>query len=266
MKALTELAAQGKLKPRISHRFPLDAGGRGDAGRDRPRGHRQGGAGELTRRDVWSSLRLLQAKRSKPQVGQGAIDLATQVSLHFGLQAAFIYSGSFGFGIGHDFDHKTCPQAIDGLQGASSQVSGALKCTRTSTLLFAIALAFAGSAMAAPVTPFAPDSVSRAIDTAVQPDESGLILVQNSADVGGGGQPAGCWWPAWRPVLSAQQYSRLSTTPSDVSNSRNTNVIAIRNVNCADNSGPNSGVPLSAAVQRIHAAAPPTLPAARKSP
>jgi hypothetical protein len=48
----------------------------------------------------------------KPQVGQGAIDLATQVSLHFGLQAAFIFSGSFGYGTGHDFDHAACAQAI----------------------------------------------------------------------------------------------------------------------------------------------------------
>jgi hypothetical protein len=48
----------------------------------------------------------------KPQVGQGALDLATQVSLHFGLQAAFVYSGSFGYGQGHDFDHKNCDQAI----------------------------------------------------------------------------------------------------------------------------------------------------------
>ena len=49
----------------------------------------------------------------QPQVGQSVIDLATQVSLHFGLQAAFIYSGSFGYGMGHDFDHATCTQAID---------------------------------------------------------------------------------------------------------------------------------------------------------
>jgi hypothetical protein len=48
----------------------------------------------------------------QPQVGQAVIDLATQVSLHFGLKVAFIYSGAFGYGIGHDFDHKTCPQAI----------------------------------------------------------------------------------------------------------------------------------------------------------
>ena len=56
------------------------------------------------------------------------------------------------------------------------------------TLLFATALAFAGSAMAAPVAPFAPDSVSRGIDAVVQPDDHGLILVQNRGRGGGGGQ------------------------------------------------------------------------------
>ena len=53
------------------------------------------------------------SEADKPQVGQGVIDLATQVSLHFGLQAAFVYSGSFGYGIAHDFDRKTCAQAIE---------------------------------------------------------------------------------------------------------------------------------------------------------
>jgi hypothetical protein len=48
----------------------------------------------------------------QPQVGQAVIDLATQVSLHFGLKVAFIYSGAFGYGMGHDFDHKNCAQAI----------------------------------------------------------------------------------------------------------------------------------------------------------
>ena len=50
MKALTELAAQGKLRPRISHRFPSGASGRGDAGGDRPQGDRQGRADRLARR------------------------------------------------------------------------------------------------------------------------------------------------------------------------------------------------------------------------
>ncbi len=49
----------------------------------------------------------------QPAVGQAVIDLATQISLHFGLQAAFVYSGSFGYGMGHDFDHKNCPQALE---------------------------------------------------------------------------------------------------------------------------------------------------------
>ena len=49
----------------------------------------------------------------QPKIGEAVIDLATQVALHFGLQAAFVYSGSFGYGMGHDFDHKTCPQALE---------------------------------------------------------------------------------------------------------------------------------------------------------
>lgn len=53
------------------------------------------------------------AEAERPKVGQAAIDLATQVSLHFGLQAAFIFSGSFGYGTAHDFDRKTCPQALE---------------------------------------------------------------------------------------------------------------------------------------------------------
>ena len=47
------------------------------------------------------------------------MSLATQVSLHFGLQAAFVYSGSFGYGMGHDFDHKTCPQALEDFEKTS---------------------------------------------------------------------------------------------------------------------------------------------------
>ena len=53
------------------------------------------------------------SEADQPKIGQAAIDLATQVSLHFGLQPAFVYSGSFGYGMGHDFDHKTCPQALE---------------------------------------------------------------------------------------------------------------------------------------------------------
>ena len=60
----------------------------------------------------------------KPRVGQGAIDLATQVSLHFGLQAAFVYSGSFGYGTGHDFDHAACPQAIADFKALQTKYLG----------------------------------------------------------------------------------------------------------------------------------------------
>jgi hypothetical protein len=59
----------------------------------------------------------------KPRVGQGAIDLATQVSLHFGLQVAFIYS-SFGYGAGHDFDHAACPQAIADFKALQAKYLG----------------------------------------------------------------------------------------------------------------------------------------------
>jgi hypothetical protein len=57
----------------------------------------------------------------QPKVGQSVIDLATQVSLHFGLQAAFVFSGSFGYGMGHDFDHSGCPQALEDLKALQAK-------------------------------------------------------------------------------------------------------------------------------------------------
>jgi hypothetical protein len=60
----------------------------------------------------------------QPQIGKGVIDLATQVSLHFGLQAAFVYSGAFGYGMGHDFDHATCPQAIEDFKALQAKYLG----------------------------------------------------------------------------------------------------------------------------------------------
>jgi hypothetical protein len=60
----------------------------------------------------------------QPQIGQGAIDLATQVALHFGLQAAFVYSGSFGYGMGHEFDHANCPQAIADFKALQAKYLG----------------------------------------------------------------------------------------------------------------------------------------------
>jgi len=64
------------------------------------------------------------AEADRPKVGQAAIDLATQVSLHFGLQAAFVYSGSFGYGMGHDFDHKNCPQALEDFKDLQAKYLG----------------------------------------------------------------------------------------------------------------------------------------------
>jgi len=60
----------------------------------------------------------------QPPIGQGTIDLATQVSLHFGLQAAFVFSGSFGYGMGHEFDRKTCPQAIADFKALQAKYLG----------------------------------------------------------------------------------------------------------------------------------------------
>lgn len=48
----------------------------------------------------------------RQSVGEDALSLANQIALHFGLQVAFIYSGAFGWGSGHDFDHKTCPETM----------------------------------------------------------------------------------------------------------------------------------------------------------
>jgi hypothetical protein len=58
------------------------------------------------------------------KVGQAVIDLATQVSLHFGLQSAFVYSGSFGYGMGHAFDHKVCPQALEDFKALQAKYLG----------------------------------------------------------------------------------------------------------------------------------------------
>jgi hypothetical protein len=63
-------------------------------------------------------------KEDQPKVGAAVIDLATQVSLHFGLQAAFVYSGSFGYGMGHDFDHKDCPQAVEDFKALQARYLG----------------------------------------------------------------------------------------------------------------------------------------------
>jgi hypothetical protein len=64
------------------------------------------------------------AQADQPKIVQSVMDLATQVSLHFGLQAAFVYSGSFGYGMGKDFDHKNCPQAIEDFNALQAKYLG----------------------------------------------------------------------------------------------------------------------------------------------
>ena len=105
---------------------------------------------------------------------------------------------------------------------------------KRSTLLFAAAVVFAGSAMAAPVAPYEPGSVSRAIGTAVQPDDPGLILVQNCGRGGGGGggqRAAG--GGGQRAAAGANRSGNFNSNNfhRDVSNSRNTNVNANRSAN-----------------------------------
>jgi hypothetical protein len=155
------------------------------------------------------------------------------------------------------------------------------------TLLLATTLAFAGSAMAAPVTQLAPGSVSRAIDTVRQPDESGLILVQNRGRGGGGGQRAAAGGQRGGGGANRSGNFNANNFNRDVSNSRNTNVNRNANVNASRNvnvaggccngnydSGPNWGgvaagvavgavvgaAATSAAQSTTYAAPPPTYP------
>ncbi len=140
-----------------------------------------------------------------------------------------------------------------------------------SSLLLAIALAFAGVAFAAPVTQFASPGISRELATVGQPDGSGVILVQNRGRGGGGQRAAG----ANRGGNFNTNVNRNATV------NRSANVNANRNVNvsggcCNGNydSGPNwggvaAGVAVgavvgaaanSAAQSTTYAAPPPTYP------
>jgi hypothetical protein len=159
------------------------------------------------------------------------------------------------------------------------------------TLLLATALAFMGSATAAPVTSFAPVGVSQAIDTAVQPGESGLILVQNRGDGAGSGRRA-AGGGRQNSARSANRGGNFNSNdfhrdvsnsrPANVNANRNTSVNANRNVNvsgggcCHGNydDGPNwggvaAGVAVggvvgaaasSAAQSNTYASPPPTYP------
>jgi hypothetical protein len=43
-----------------------------------------------------------------------AMELANLIAIHFGLKAAFTFTGALGYGSGHPFDKAGCGQAIDG--------------------------------------------------------------------------------------------------------------------------------------------------------
>jgi hypothetical protein len=51
-------------------------------------------------------------EEARGSIGEDALQLANQIAIHFGLQAAFIFSGSFGYGTGHPFDTTTCPATL----------------------------------------------------------------------------------------------------------------------------------------------------------
>jgi hypothetical protein len=57
-------------------------------------------------------------------VGQDALQLANQIATHFGLQAAFIFSGSFGYGTGHTFDKATCPETLANFKSLQQKYLG----------------------------------------------------------------------------------------------------------------------------------------------
>jgi hypothetical protein len=43
-----------------------------------------------------------------------AMELANLIAIHFGLKAAFTFTGALGYGSGRPFDKAGCGQAIDG--------------------------------------------------------------------------------------------------------------------------------------------------------
>ena len=57
-------------------------------------------------------------------VGQDALQLANQIAPHFGLQAAFVFSGAFGYGTGHTFDKATCPATLANFKSVQQKYLG----------------------------------------------------------------------------------------------------------------------------------------------
>jgi hypothetical protein len=123
-----------------------------------------------------------------------------------------------------------------------------------STLLLTTFVAFAGGAIAAPVTQFAPRSVARATDTVRQSDESGFMLVQNRGR-GGGGQRAGGGGGQRAAAGNRGGNFNSNNFHRDASNvNRNANVNASRNVNVNGGGGCCNGN------YSTYAAPPPTYP------
>lgn len=125
---------------------------------------------------------------------------------------------------------------------------------RASAFLSAIALAIAGSAIAAPVVPFPPDHVLQAVENLSHTDHGPLILVQNRArgggrTAGGGGRAAqrSAGGGAQRSAAAANRTGSFNSNNfhQSVSNSRNAstttnrtaNVNATRNVNVSGEGG-----------------------------
>jgi hypothetical protein len=57
-------------------------------------------------------------------VGQDALQLANQIATHFGLQAAFVFSGAFGYGTAHTFDKATCPDTLANFKALQQKYLG----------------------------------------------------------------------------------------------------------------------------------------------
>jgi hypothetical protein len=161
---------------------------------------------------------------------------------------------------------------------------------RTITLALAAAMALASDATAAPVTQMVSKQVAGAVERAVRPDDSALILVQNRTRGGGGQRAGGAARGADRSSFNSNDFHRnvSNTQTRSASSNRNVNVNANQNVNVSGggccygnyNSGPSwggvaAGVAVGAAVgaaatsaasSPTYVAPPPTYPPGYVSP
>ena len=104
--------------------------------------------------------------------------------------AAFVFSGALlATRIGHDFDHKACPQALDGLQARSRpSIWRSDMVPRSASIAGSRARVRAQRCSPANRSSFAPDRDLRAGRRPSVFGDAGLILVQNRSRGGGGGQ------------------------------------------------------------------------------